>query len=407
MSRIRVVQVVDRLEPCGVTELVRQLALNLPSARFENAVWAVRAAGASDIDPAREAEGGARLAACGIATATVELGADASLPRRVGALGRSLGAGRFDVVHAHSRPADWWCALAAPLAGVPVRLYSRQATYGAFSRGTRLRYAVAARLCDRVVAVSGAVERHLLERESAPRARVERIYDAIDLASVAAAAPWERTRARLGLGPRRPVVGVVAALTPRKGHRFLLEAVPSVLAAHPDAIFVVVGDGPEREALEARTRALGCAGAVRFLGTRADAIDLTAALDVFVLPSLWEGFNLSLLTACALGRAVVASNVGSCPEIVIHGETGLLPTPRAHALEAEALDPGALAGAISALLADRALRARLGAAARERVVARFGAAEMGARHAALYEHLLARKLRAPWRSRLGAAREPA
>jgi glycosyltransferase involved in cell wall biosynthesis len=181
----------------------------------------------------------------------------------------------------------------------------------------------------------------------------------------------------------------VAGLYARKGHGFLIAAAPFVLARVPAARFLLVGDGPEREALEARVRALGLEHAFHFLGWRVDYADLIAALDVFVLPSLWEGLNLSLLSAGALGRALVASNLASNREVIEPGVSGLLPTPARTLLEAESLDPRPLGEAIAGLLADPAARRRLGDAARRRVEARFDARRMAALHGELYERLLA------------------
>jgi glycosyltransferase involved in cell wall biosynthesis len=294
------------------------------------------------------------------------------------------------VVHAHSRPADLWATWGGVAAGTPVRVYSRQATYGGMPLGNRARYALTARMASCVVAVSEAVRDHLRAREGVPSRRIELIHDGIDLEALARVAPAQRTRARLGLPADVPLVGCVASLTARKGQAALVEAAPRILARHPRARFLLVGDGPERAALEQRIAACGLSASFHLPGFREDVADVIAALDVFVLPSLWEGFNLSLLTACALARAVVATNLRANREVVEPGVSGLLPTPREPVLEARRLDADALADAVAALLDDPPLRRRLGAAARARVEERFGAAAMTARHEELYERLLAR-----------------
>jgi glycosyltransferase involved in cell wall biosynthesis len=175
----------------------------------------------------------------------------------------------------------------------------------------------------------------------------------------------------------------------------------------PDTRFLLVGDGPERQNLARRIASLERPEQVRLLGWREDARDLIAAFDVFVLPSLWEGLNLSLLTACALGRGVVATHLRSNREIVEPGVTGLLPAPERAVLEADCVDPDRLGQAIGALLADPDGRRRMGEAAARRTRARFGAEMMAARHEELYRRLLHRSARgqgaalggAPWRAR--------
>jgi glycosyltransferase involved in cell wall biosynthesis len=389
----RVLYVVHTLASTGTRDLVRHLAAGLDRGRFSPEVLALRAArpgpAPAGEDAGAERAGEALLRSEDVPARVLEIATQAPPWRRLAPLVALLRAERFDVVHAHSRPADLWATWAGRAAGTPVRVYSRQATYGGLSLGGRLRYAATARIASRVIAVSEAVREHLARREGVPRRRIELIHDGIDLAPLRRVAPAAVTRARLGLAHDAPLVGCVAGLYPRKGHAFLIAAAPFVLARAPGARFVLVGDGPERTALEARVRAQGLEHAFRFLGWRADYADVIAALDVFVLPSLWEGLNLSLLSAAALGRAVVATNLASNREVIEPGTSGLLPTPARTSLEARSLDPRPLGEAIGGLLVDASARRRLGDAARRRVEERFDARLMAARHAELYARLLA------------------
>ena len=147
----------------------------------------------------------------------------------------------------------------------------------------------------------------------------------------------------------------------------------------PDALFVIAGEGPERRSLEARARALELDGRVVFLGYRNDPADLLSACDLFVLPSLFEGFPLSVLEAAAAGRPVIATAVDGTVEAVRHGETGLLVPPA---------DPAALAAAINALLRDPALAFRLGAAAKIHAYREFSADRMIEQVTESYDELL-------------------
>lgn len=175
-------------------------------------------------------------------------------------------------------------------------------------------------------------------------------------------------RERLGLGTR-PVLLTIARLVARKGIDTVLDALPAVLAAHPQAVYVVAGDGPEAESLAGLSRRLGVERAVRFAGPVPDG-ELPAwyALgDVFVMPSRSdppdvEGFGIVFLEAAAAERPVVAARAGGIPDAVAHGVTGVLVPPD---------DPGALAVELSALLSDEAKRAELGRRGRERVLADF------------------------------------
>jgi glycosyltransferase involved in cell wall biosynthesis len=121
------------------------------------------------------------------------------------------------------------------------------------------------------------------------------------------------------------LIGNVARLAPQKGHRYLLEAAPAVLERHPDARFVIVGDGELRSELERRAAPLG--DRVVFLGARGDVPDLLASFDVFAFPSLYEGLCLAVIEAQAAGVPVVATPVGGIRETVRDGETGFLAPP--------------------------------------------------------------------------------
>ena len=216
---------------------------------------------------------------------------------------------------------------------------------------------------DRLIAVSRAIVLKL-EAEGRRGPPVELIYNGVDLDRYNHQEACCTLPEEYGFAPGTRMVGVVARLEPEKGHATLLEAWPKVLARVPEARLLVVGEGSRREALEAQARALGLAGAdcqgdacvgtrrarpgatVIFTGRREDVPAVTAALDVAVLPSYREAQGMVILEAMALGRPVVATNVGGIPEMVEHERTGLLVPPH---------DPGALVAAIVRLLEDHPL----------------------------------------------------
>jgi glycosyltransferase involved in cell wall biosynthesis len=175
-----------------------------------------------------------------------------------------------------------------------------------------------------------------------------------------------------------PVAGVIARLTEQKGHRFLFDA----LASRPELSNVhllVIGGGELRDALEQRAGVLGLTPRVHFLGARRDLGDLLAAMDVFVMPSLWEGLPLSMVLAMGAGVPVVATAVAGIPEVVDDGRTGLLVAPG---------DAAALGAALARLFTDAALRAQLGRDARASVLPRFGVDKYVESIVTLYDRLL-------------------
>jgi len=179
---------------------------------------------------------------------------------------------------------------------------------------------------------------------------------------------------------RRPAVLLHASnFRPVKRVGDAVKALAEVRRVRP-AVLLLVGDGPERAAVEALATSLGVRDAVAFAGERRSLGDLFAHADLFLLPSDQESFGLAALESLASGVPVVASDVGGVPEVVTHGETGWLVPAR---------DPVAMAGAVLGLLADPARRAVMGRAARAAALTRFQPGPLVSRIEALYRELVA------------------
>jgi glycosyltransferase involved in cell wall biosynthesis len=316
-----------------------------------------------------------------------ELGAElrvvprVSRPRQLGSLPafiRALRAERPAVFHAHL-PAPLngrYGLLAAAISRVPAVIATAHLVDDAPVR-FRFGFSQWATACvDRYIAVSEGVARRMRARLRVPDRKIQVIRNGVEVGGSPRQAD-PRFRAALAGDAERPIVLTVARLDAQKGHAYLLAAAADI----PDALFVFVGEGRERPALEAQARALGVAERVRFLGHRDDVPDLLAACDVFVLPSRYEGLPLSVLEAMAAARPVVATAIEGTDEIVRHGETGLLVPPAA---------PSALAEAIRAVLADRALATRMGQAGRARAGREFSMSRMIDEVTGVYDELLER-----------------
>jgi glycosyltransferase involved in cell wall biosynthesis len=269
-----------------------------------------------------------------------------------------------DVVNAHSSTDAWLDALAcAWLArtrrAAPVLVRTRHVSIPVPNdRATRWLYRCAT---ARVVTTGEALREQLIRDNGIDAARIESVPTGIDAATFA---PLSRDIARreLTLPPGVPLVGVIATLRSWKGHRHLLDAMP--LLRHRDAHLVIVGDGPQRDALEAQVDRLALRGRVTFSGQQADVTRWLGALDVFVLPSYAnEGVPQALLQAMFAGIACVTTDAGAIPEIARDCDT-------AHVVSRE--DPRALAAAIDAVLDDREGSLAMAHRARDYVVPRFG-----------------------------------
>jgi glycosyltransferase involved in cell wall biosynthesis len=164
-----------------------------------------------------------------------------------------------------------------------------------------------------------------------------------------------------------PVIGTIGRLHVQKGHRFLIDAMLEILRRMPGAQLVIIGGGSLKNALATQAREQGVEASIEFAGETTDSPAALRGMDLFVLPSLWEGFPIVLLEAMASGLPIVATAVDGVTEMLSDRETGLLVPPQRADL---------LAGAVDALLRDDALRRRLGEAARADVRARFGVERM-------------------------------
>lgn len=292
-----------------------------------------------------------------------------------------LRGGGVDVLHAHKFGSNVWGSLLGRLAGVPV-VVAHEHTWS--YEGQRLRRIldrhVVARLSDVFLAVSSEDRRRMVAVERIPPERVVLVPNGIR----AAAGSGRDVRAELGLDRRAEVVGAVAVQRPQKGLDVLIRAAAILAARRPRLRVLLIGGGAgdEPRRLAALAGELALDGVVTFLGSRADVPDVLRGLDVAVNASRFEGSPLAVMEYMAAGLPIVATRVGGVPDLVCDGREGLLVEPD---------DPDALAAAIDRLLDDRALAARLGAAASRRQAAELTAEAMVGRVERIYATLLARR----------------
>jgi glycosyltransferase involved in cell wall biosynthesis len=305
---------------------------------------------------------------------------------------------RVDVVHAHQLLSPGSAALVAGAAlGTPfvvtahasgsigdVASLARQGVLG------RARLLALRRRAAAFVAVSAPI-REELRRAGVPAARIRSIPNGVDTERFHPSPEPERRAARRALAlPPVPVLLYAGRLAPEKGVDVLLDAWAAARRRGALGTLVLVGDGPERRALEHRARDQGILGAVRFAGPAADVTPWLAAADVFALPSRTEGLSVALLEAMAAGLPVIATDVGG---------TGEAAGGAAHLVAAG--DAAGLAAAIEGLLGDPPRGAALGEAARRRAVARYGIREVARWHLALYREVLGERARGRARGRGG------
>lgn len=301
----------------------------------------------------------------------------------LGRLGDLLREGRYEIVHSHLFRADLYASLAlSQLGSRRPRLVSTRHNDDRFFLHPLIgivHYALSGSQ-DMIIAISDHIARFTIARGVQDPARVRRVYHGLH-ADDGRTEERDRARIRTELGVPQDafLVGNVGRLTPQKGQRYLVAALPALLAEVPSVHLAIVGVGELREELEELAHELGVGDRVHVLGSRGDVPSFMRSLDVFAMPSIWEGFGIVLLEAMSAARPIVASRVATIPEVVVDGETGILTPPA---------DPASIAAALTALAQDPALTARYGQAGRQRLRTHFSLDKMVGDTMALYDELL-------------------
>lgn len=246
--------------------------------------------------------------------------------------------GKFDIVHAH----DWLDANAMIWIkqgrGHKTVMTFHSTEYGrcgnAFYNGQSARIREQERAgaywADKIITVSQATQREVMWMYNAPAEKVCSIGNGVDWKRFDIEIDPGKVKAQCGVGPLEPMVLFCGRLAWQKGPDILIEAIPSILREHPNAKFVLAGDGDMRSGLEARARQLGIWHAVRFLGYKngTELVELFRACDVVCVPSRNEPFGIVVLEGWSAAKPVVVTEIGGPGEFIIHEKNGLKIYPR-------------------------------------------------------------------------------
>ncbi|APR83546.1 Poly(glycerol-phosphate) alpha-glucosyltransferase [Minicystis rosea] len=364
---VKVVHVVLGLDVGGLERMLLRLLAHTDRERFAPVVCTLDAPGV--LAP--------ELARLGVPLTEIRRrpGLDARLPWRLAQWLKREGA---RIVHTHNPSPHFYGALAARIARGPRVVHTKHGRNAPEIPRKVLLNRIAAKLSDRVVAVSDDTAGVALDIERVNPRKIVTILNGVDTHEFRPGRDVAAARVALGVPAHGFHVGCVARLAEVKDHRTLLQAFARFRLVRPDAHLTFIGRGPEQADLEARAAEPDLRGAVTFAGERGEVAPLYAAFDVFALASRSEGISLTLLEAAAAGLPIVATRVGGNGEVVADGRSGILVPPA---------DPIAFANALADVAA-RSDRADLGAAGRARVEQRFSAERMARAYHALYAELL-------------------
>ncbi len=284
---------------------------------------------------------------------------------------------QIDIIHSHTRVTQFLGQVLSFFSGVPYVATSHGFYKTHWFRRTFPCWGRA------VIAISQPVKDHLINDFKVPADRVFLVPNGIDLQSFQQVDQLAKERARKKFNiTQTPVIGMVSRLADVKGHSVLIDAMPNIIKSFPKALLFLAGEGKIKDQLKAQVKHMGLENNVTFAAVFNSSGSVLMLFDVFVMPSLDEGFGLSGMEAQLCGLPIVASNVGGIPFFVFHEETGLLVPPK---------DPQALAQAILRFLKDPQFSERIGQQARKFIQENFSSEIMARKTLQMYEKVLAGK----------------
>lgn len=389
MQKIKIAQIITRLDKGGSTNIVLDIASHI-----DKKIYEIKLISGRTLNPPIDLEKF-------MAQTQVEILFINQLQRQphiikdivaLIRLYRLIRRERFQIVHTHTSKAGILGRFAAYFAGVAVIIYTthghifRDAFYlGSFKvKIYTFLEKIAALFTDKIIVLSECERQDHLKFKVAKPDRLVVIHSGLTLDKfLNVHIDVSRKKKELKLPPEFFIVGTVGLLIPRKGHRYLIEAVPLILEAIKDVIFLIVGDGDLRTELENLTKMMGVERNVIFTGWRQEIPEILGILDLFVFPSVSEGLGLALVEAMAMKKPVVATNVGGISEVVKDNVTGLLIPPK---------EPRALAKAIIDILTDKQRAKEMGEAGRDYVYPAFSQEVMTDKLNCLYKALIREKI---------------
>ena len=349
----RIAYLIDGLSMGGAERLMVPMLKYLSRAHFEPYICAMQS---KDGNPMAE-----DLRALGVPVECLDIqhlrDLDA-IPR----LRRYLKKIRADLVHTQLEAANILGNISAKLLGLPsvctIHVMPSLHVKTKTKLHQRVEWFALRYFCDRVISVSEEARRYHIAISGAPDRQATTIYNGIDLSAFSEmdyVQERNAVRAEYKIPSSANVLVTVAVLRPPKGIQFMIRALPAILAAHPNTYYLIVGGGSHHEALIEEVNRAGVGERVIFAGMRRDVPRLLAASDIFVLPTLTEALPTVLAEAMAAKLPIVASRVGGIPEMIEHGQNGILVAPE---------EPEALAVACTQLLDSPEQRVMMGAEGR-------------------------------------------
>jgi glycosyltransferase involved in cell wall biosynthesis len=372
MSKIKVLRIVPSLEVGGVEKTLLSLLPRLKKEGFDVSVCCLY----KRDDLAKDMERmGIPIHFIGMRP---QIDFDLRYLRGIYKLIKFLKKEKIQIVHTHMYKANTPGRIAAIFARVPVIIVNEHNIDDWKNPFQIFTDRVLANFTSKIVTVSDAVRKFYIKK-GIPAHKLITIHNGVDLDRFKVNVDADRKKEEFGINSSDFVVGTISRIEPQKGHKYLIDAASTVRKEFPNVKFLIVGTGSLKNKLKKYVKNKGLEKDIIFTDKRKDIPEILSIMDVFALPSLREGFSISLLEAMAAGRVVVATDVGGNLEVIDNGENGFI---------IPANSPRILAEKIIKILKDQKLRNRIGKNAQEKV-REFSIDNMASKTMELYNKMLA------------------
>jgi glycosyltransferase involved in cell wall biosynthesis len=287
------------------------------------------------------------------------------------------------IVRTHRYRANLYGRLAALLSGVPVKIISLHDNYRKDLRlERRIVNKILLKATDKIVAVSESIRKDIIKYDGIDSSKILVIPNGIDTERFNPEGNFADIRKGFSIKESDIVLGFVGRVVPTKGLEYLIDALPFLKKEFKNIKLLITGEGSTMERLKKKAKENNVHDSIIFTGKRRDIPDILSCTDIFVMPSVAEGLPNALLEAMAMGKPIVATEVGGIPEVIKNRHSGFLVPPR---------NPEALATAIKDLISNEQLAAKMGQAARHIVLDNFSIWSIAQKWQTLYLSILREK----------------
>lgn len=311
---INILHVITNLDVGGAENLILAMVKNMDRTRYNASICCISHAG---VLAAEFEKMGVRVLSLGLMK---KKGWDGKI---ITAIEDVIKNEHIDVLHTHLYHANLFGSLAAKHCKTP-SVMSIQNTYSHHKLHRRILNWYVSRFVRTIIVGSEDIKRDVMKNDWVASSKITVIDNCVDLDVIKSKVSREEMREQLSIPEGAVVLGTIGRLEEQKGHRFLIQALKLLCESEIQFFLVLVGEGKKRDELERLVEELSLQERVMFLGTRTDIGDLLMAMDIFIMPSLWEGLSLSMLTAMAAEKPVIATNVGGVKKVLGDDEYGLV-----------------------------------------------------------------------------------